>query len=66
MDQLRLEGGYKLNKSKLTSAQKESGSVLSCKNFQGFVLIYLLGWLCVGTKTIYHAEITPKYFVQLV
>jgi len=57
MHQLRIEGGYKLNKSKLTSAQSESDSVLSSKKFQGFVLIYLLGWLCVGTKTIYHLEL---------
>ena len=56
MHQLQYEGGYKLNKSKLTSAQ-ESDSVLSCKKFQGFVLIYLLGWLCAGTKTIYHLEL---------
>jgi len=56
MHQLRIEGGYKLNKSKLTLVQK-SDSVLSYKKFQGFVLIYLLGWLCVGTKTIYHLEL---------
>jgi len=56
MHQLRIEGGCKLNKNKRTSAQKKSDSVLSCKKFQGFVLIYLLCWLCVGTKTIYHLE----------
>jgi len=56
MHQLSIEGGYKLNKSKLTLAQKQSDSVLPCKAFQGFVLIYPLGWLCVGTKTIYHPE----------
>jgi len=57
MHQLRIEGSYKLNKSKLTLVQKQSDSVLSCKKFQGFVLIYPLGWLCVGTKTIYHLEL---------
>jgi len=48
MHQLRIEDGYKLNKSKLTSVQK-SDSIFSCKRFQGFVLIYLLSWLCVCT-----------------
>jgi len=37
MQQLHIEGGYKLNKSKLTLVQKKSDSVLSCKKFQGFV-----------------------------
>ena len=56
MHQLSIEVDYKLNKSKLTLVQKQSDCVLSCKKLQGFVLIYPLGWLCVGTKTIYHPE----------
>ena len=57
MHQLPIEGGYELNKSKLTLVQKNSDSVLSYKKFQGFVLVYPLGWLWVGTKTIYHVEL---------
>jgi len=46
-----------INKSKLTLTHKNSDSALSCKKFQGFVLIYPLGWLAVGIKTINHLEL---------
>ena len=57
MHQLRIEGGYKLNKSKLTLVQTKSDSVLSYKKSQGFVHIYFPRWLYVGTKTIYHLDL---------
>jgi len=66
MHQLRIEGGYKPNKSKLTSAQKESDSALSCKKIPKFRANLSSRLFVCWYQDNLSSRISYKYFVPLV